>query len=134
MTGLDPATLCQIEIPVSDMPRALAFYEAVFGWRAAPAELHEYVVLEVPDDCPFGLALVPRRSAGSSGEATLYFATNVPEEICKRAVAHGGTKRLGPMTLPGYGTIFQIEDPEGCRWGLFQRGAAASTFEDAATD
>lgn len=121
MTGLDPTGLCQIEIPVADMVKALAFYEKVFGWRPAPAELHEYIVLQVPKECPYGIALVPRRSSEARDGAVLYFATQDPEAMCAEAVAHGGVKRFGPVALPGYGTIYQFEDPEGIRWGLFRR-------------
>jgi predicted enzyme related to lactoylglutathione lyase len=125
MTPLDPRSLCQIEIPVSDQQRALAFYRAAFGWEAVPAEIHEFVVLAVPDDCPFGLALVPYvRSGGEPvprNGPVLYFATPDPEAVVARVEAAGGRRRFGPTKLAGYGTIFQIEDPDGNRFGLYHK-------------
>lgn len=117
--SVDPTHLCQLEIPVSNMPRALSFYERAFGWRAAPAELHEYVVIDVPESCPYGIALVPRRGEPGRAGLTAYIRVEDPVAVCQAVVDAGGTKRFGPMQLPGYGTIFQVEDPDGNRWGLF---------------
>jgi len=119
--SVDPTRLCQIEISVTDMPRALAFYEGAFGWRPVPAEIHEYVVLEVPPDCAFGLALVPGRlSSASAGGVVPYFATETPEQIVSLVEQHGGRRRLGPLSLAGYGTVYQVEDPDGNRLGLYK--------------
>jgi len=83
---LDPAALCQIEIAVTDVARALAFYGGAFGWRPVPAEIHEYVVLEVPPGCPYGLALVPRGAgAGQGGGVVPYFAAEDAEAVARRA-------------------------------------------------
>lgn len=122
--SVDPTRLCQIEIQVSDLKQALRFYECAFGWRAAPAELHEYVVLDVPDHCPFGISLVPGKAAASSSASThgnmvLYFAVDDPEKVVVNVVASGGKKRFGPVPLLGYGEIYQVEDPDGTRFGFY---------------
>ena len=57
--SVDPLGLCQIDLPVTDAPKALAFYENVLGWPAVPAEIHSYIVLAVPPACRFGVALAP---------------------------------------------------------------------------
>lgn len=120
---VSPSRLCQIEIHVADMERALNFYELVFGWRRAPADLHEYVVLDVPEGCPYGISLLPGRSL-ESGESQpkliLYFACDEPEGIVQLAKQHGGRHCFGPKALPGFGRIYQIEDPDGHRYGLYQ--------------
>ena len=110
---------------MTDVTRALAFYERAFGWRRAPAELHEYFVFEVPEGCPFGVALVPGQSSGTRGGLTAYFSVTDPAAVCQAVIDAGGRKRLGPTVLPGYGTIYQVEDPDGNRWGLFATSAAA---------
>ncbi len=125
---VDPSRLCQIEIQVRDVKQALAFYEAAFGWKAAPAELHEYVVLEVPSHCAFGVSLVPNKStvvAPSNNNLVLYFAVDEPEKVVARVEANGGKKCFGPMPLLGYGSIFQVEDPEGTRFGFYAKKALA---------
>jgi predicted enzyme related to lactoylglutathione lyase len=124
--ALDPRQLRQVEIHVHDLARALAFYEAAFGWRAAPAELHQYVVLDVPRDNPFGLSLIPSRASaeGRGGsKVVLYFGVDDPAAVVARVEAAGGRKRLGPMALAGYGEVWQVEDPEGVTWGLYRQTA-----------
>ncbi len=130
---ISPAAICQIEIPVSDIEVSLQFYEHVFGWRRSPAEIQEYVVLETPEapnlgdsaaSCgAIGVSLIPgATSVGRSGDAhtVLYFRVDDPEEIARRAVTFGGTKRFGPRKVPSYGEIWRITDPDGNQFGLFK--------------
>lgn len=126
MIPVDPRRLCQLEIPVDDPPRALAFYASVFGWQPVPAEIHEYVVLAVPDDCPFGMSLVPRRAPAaatvpSNAGIVPYFGVADPEAVAVLAASHGGRRRFGPVKLAGYGEVYQIEDSEGNRVGLYRQ-------------
>jgi uncharacterized protein len=118
---LDPTRLCQIELRASDMQRALAFYEGAFGWNPVPAELHNYVVLDVPEHCPFGIAVVPGRlpNAGAGG-GVMYFGADDPEALLANIQSHGGHRVLGPTSLAGYGTIWQFDDTEGNRFGLYK--------------
>ncbi len=128
MISLSPAAICQIEIPVSDVEASIQFYEHVFGWRRSPAEIQEYIVLETPDvgsDRPHsvGVSLIPGATpAGRNGHAhtVLYFQVDDPEEIARRAVTFGGTKRFGPRKVPSYGEIWRITDPDGNQFGLFK--------------
>ncbi len=124
---IDPTRLCQIELQVDDLKAAATFYEEAFGWKVVPAELHEYVVLQVPDGCPFGIALTPRRpdGAASPGNVVLYFAVEDPEAVAKAVEKAGGRKCFGPMPLMGYGAIYQVEDPQGTRFGLYLKKTTA---------
>ena len=126
MPALDPRRLCQLEVPVTDVERALAFYRQAFGWERSPAEIHEYIVLEVPADCPFGVSLVPQGimppsadEARGRGGPTLYFAVDDADGLVAKVVACGGRKRFGPLRFAGYGSIWQVEDPDGNRFGLY---------------
>lgn len=116
--NIPPNKLCQIEIPVSNLEKAGAFYAEAFGWRPVPAEMHQYVVLEVPEDCPFGISLIPSPGKRSGDSLVLYFSVDHPEEIAARVIALGGKIRFGPKQLGPYGEIWQVEDPDGNRFGL----------------
>lgn len=125
MKKICPSKICQIEIHVQDLEKSLAFYQEVFGWQRSPADLHDYLVLDVPASCPYGISLVPVGKSTQLGKTSnsrivLYFACDEPEWFAEQAVKAGGRKRLGPKKLPGYGTIYQIEDPDGNRFGLYQ--------------
>jgi predicted enzyme related to lactoylglutathione lyase len=124
---IDPTRLCQIELQVTDLKAAAQFYAEAFGWQVVPAELHEYVVLQVPDGCPFGIALTPKRADGgaSPGNVVLYFGVDDPEAVTRAVEKAGGKKRFGPMPLMGYGSIYQVEDPEGTRFGLYLKKTTA---------
>ncbi|MFW7382038.1 MAG: VOC family protein [Oligoflexus sp.] len=124
MPMIHPEKLCQIEIQVSELTRSLAFYTAVFGWRPAPADLHDYIVLDVPKDCPYGISLIPSGTSQSSSKGgnkmILYFACEQVESALAQVEPHGGKIRLGPKKIPGFGTVYVIDDPDGHRFGLFQ--------------
>lgn len=98
----------------------MRFYGEAFGWLPAPAEIHDYVVLAVPDDCPFGIGIVPSPAAGGVGPI-LYYACDDPAGMAQKVVAAGGLMRFGPTKLFGYGEIYQLEDPSGVRWGLYKK-------------
>ena len=121
-TEIDPKKLCQLEIHATRLDVSRKFYEEVFGWRAVPAEIHNYLVLDVPEDCPFGISIVPSLGAKrSSGQIILYFEVHDAAAIAERASHFGGSKKFGPTRLPAYGDIWQIEDPDGHRFGLFEK-------------
>jgi len=110
------------EIPVADMDRAMAFYEAVFGCRLDRRRVDGY-----------DMAFFPRAEgqAGASGALAcgdvyipsktgpiLYF--DVPDiiPVLARAQAHGGAV-LYPRTHVGEeGYVAEIEDSEGNRIAL----------------
>ena len=119
---VDPKGLCQIEIQATNLELSRKFYADVFGWIASPAELHDYVVLDVPKDCPFGISLVPSSGGTKSApEVVLYFTVIGASDIAQRAERAGGSKKFGPTKLPTYGSIWQIKDPDGHTFGLFER-------------
>ncbi len=123
---IDPTKLCQIEIPVSNIERSLEFYDKVMGWPATPTELHNYQILKVPADSSFGIAIipVPDSSANTPNRSrnglTLYFGVDDPDTICSLCKKHGGQVKVS-RDLPGYGHIRHITDPDGQRFGLFQK-------------
>ena len=111
--------LVQIEIGVEDVKASLAFYKEVFGWTLSPCEIQNYLVLDVPENCPYGIALVKAKKTAHSC-ITLYFQTDEPAEVLKRVESSGGTTIFGPKWVPPYGEIFQFKDINGIRWGLYK--------------
>lgn len=123
--NVNPEALVQIEIHSTQLERSKLFYEHVFGWRAVPAEIHNYVVLDVPRECPWGISLVPTMGpVKPSGQIVLYFSVDDAESIASLAERHGGSKKFGPTKLPAYGNIWHVADPDGHRFGLFEKQAS----------
>ena len=129
---IDASRLRQIEFLVTDVHRAIEWYENVMGWIRVPAEIHQYIVLSVPEGSGFGIALVPGRKDAEDASAgpVLYWECEDPQAVAQRAVHHGGTKRFGPHRMPGYGEIWQITDPDGNRIGLFIPGPSGANRVD----
>jgi hypothetical protein len=114
MTGIDPRHLVQIEIPVTDRHRAKMFYQEVFGWQTSPAELHECLILEVPEGCPYGISLVPGQPKGNSSPSIIpYFRVDEPTTILHNAVRCGGAIVKNATPLIGYGVLHHLQDPDG---------------------
>lgn len=117
-----PDALVQIEIHSTQLERSKLFYENVFGWKTVPAEIHNYLVLDVPPECPWGISLVPTLGViKPSGQIVLYFQVERAGEIADLAEQFGGSKKFGPTKLPAYGNIWHICDPDGHRFGLFEK-------------
>lgn len=117
-----PDALVQIEIHATQIERSKLFYEKVFGWKVAPAEIFNYVVLDVPRDCPWGISIVPTIGPiKTAGQIVLYFQVEDPAAVAELAEMHGGSRKFGPTKLPAYGDIWQVADPDGHRFGLFQK-------------
>jgi predicted enzyme related to lactoylglutathione lyase len=113
------------DIPVSDMKRAVAFYERMTGEPVAmmPGSDDSIAVIGTPDSrvsADLHLGGKP-----SHDGATLYFGTGGDiDGMVARAVEAGG-KVLDPKAFMGemVGWIAFLEDTEGNRIGLQQPGA-----------
>jgi predicted enzyme related to lactoylglutathione lyase len=118
---IDPRKLCQIEIYAANVEQTLNFYARVFGWNKLPVHIHDYHVLDVPKECGFGISIIPAGTLGRSNGVVLYFSVSAEQiaDIVAAAKTHGGKVLFGPKSAQGYGEIYQIEDPNGVRWGLF---------------
>ncbi|SMF66741.1 VOC family protein [Pseudobacteriovorax antillogorgiicola] len=116
---IDPRKLCQIEFPTEDLDAAITFYEVVLGWPTVPIEIHRYVVLQTPKDCPYGISLVPSHEEIGQGPV-LYFKSEGSLAL-DQVEALGGRLVFRDQRLPGYGVITMIEDPSGNRIGFFNK-------------
>jgi predicted enzyme related to lactoylglutathione lyase len=111
--------LCQIEIPVTDVEDAKNFYRDVFGLKATPADIHDYVVLAVHSKSPFGLSLVPKSTIKSGGGPRLYFSVVDFAPVIDALKKWPDSGLEGPIRLPSYGKVYRFQDPDGNKLGIF---------------
>lgn len=112
------------EIPVTDMNRAVAFYEAVFGHRLTRKTVDGYA-----------MAFFPRAEGqpGASGALAMgdvyrpshdgpviYFDVPDIEAVLARAASRGGRVLYPRKDIGAAGFVAEIEDSEGNRIALTQ--------------
>lgn len=117
------------EIYVQDMPRAKAFYEAVFQCQLSPlgnpdgAAFPDMEMLAFPSSMEqYGAAgtLVKMPGCPSGGSGTLvYFGCADCDVEAARAVASGGTVFKPKMSIAPHGFIALVNDTEGNLIGLY---------------
>lgn len=125
--SLPPQALCQLEFRSTHLEASLEFFARVLGWPALPMVLHEYVVLQVPSDSPYGVSLV--RSASETALAGIrpqqlvpYFRWDALDSLIEELSKWGGRLVWGPRTVVGYGRTILVEDPGEIQLGFFSAG------------
>lgn len=115
------------EIYVQDMPRAKAFYEAVFQGELSglknPAtdSMPGMEMWAFPSTMQgYGApgALVRMEGCPSGGSTLVYFSCEDCAVEAARAASHGGTVVREKMAIGEYGFIAMVEDTEGNMIGL----------------
>jgi predicted enzyme related to lactoylglutathione lyase len=127
---IHPHRLCQLELHSENIKASIEFFTEIFGWPPVPIAIHEYTVLDVPDDCSFGISIVghlPQEHHPYSSGVVPYFAVEGDMScILERVEQHGGKQVWGPRPVPGYGQVYCVEDPGGIRIGLYAREEKAA--------
>ena len=114
------------EIPADNPDRAIAFYQAVFGWTFQKWEgpVPYWLITTGPNTEPgINGGLLPRRDPAQSCVNTITVA-NVDESLATVA-AHGGACVLPKMAVPGVGWLAYCKDTDGNMFGMMQPDAAA---------
>lgn len=112
---------CHFELQTRDYEGSVAFYEAVFGWKAEPVsdtpELR-YTVLEVGDGQSAGIMdagdVLPD---GAAAHWSIYFAVDDTEAALAEVDRLGGST-VQPFEDTPYGRIGIAADPLGTRFVL----------------
>jgi len=108
---------------VTEDPRAAeAFYSAVMGWSAKPAEVGDpaYTVFSVGDRGVGGLMLMPEelRDTMPGGVWTGYIHVADVDAYVERILARGGSVFRRPWDLPDVGRLAVVLDPYGAAFML----------------
>ena len=111
------------EIPVSDMDRAIKFYEPVMqvSLRREKMDSAELAVFPHEDPATGGALAKFEGIIPSVQGAIIYLHTDNLTATLDRVASAGGECVFGPLALPrGIGTIALFTDSEGNRVGLHQ--------------
>jgi predicted enzyme related to lactoylglutathione lyase len=119
-----PNPAMYFEIPVTDMKRAIAFYEKVFGFDFQLEEIHANQMALMPfelDGSGISGALAKGEIYKPTLDGTLIYlrAESIDNTLERAQLA--GAKVLFPKTKAGeYSFVAEIEDSEGNRIGLME--------------
>lgn len=110
-----------LEIPVTDMTRAIRFYEQVFETTLKRETMAQTDMAVFADREPGGALVASEGSRPSADGCLPYLHTPGLTALLARVQAAGGKTVFGPLQLPGdIGHIAHIIDSEGNRVGLHQ--------------
>jgi predicted enzyme related to lactoylglutathione lyase len=114
------------ELMSRDPETSEKFYERVAGLQVVETgEGTNAYRMFVADGRPIGGLTGPRPdsdvwpSGGPSGHWVSYFASDDVAGAAATAENLGGKVLLGPLQLPGTGTVVVLSDPDGAAFGLF---------------
>ncbi|MBW9207417.1 VOC family protein [Mumia sp. zg.B17] len=117
---LIPLSVDYVEIAVTDLPAASAFYREAFGWEIVPYG-DEYAGFRTPAE-PEGHEAGGLRLADEVVRGSTLVQVYAPDlEACAETVtAAGGRVVQGPYGFPG-GRRFHFLDPSGNELGAWSR-------------
>ncbi len=120
----DQAHVVWTEIPVTDMQKAMEFYNRVFGWALTLDESGPDPMAVFPDGgTGVGGHLYPGAPGKGAGPTIHLGVPDGLEAATERAQAAGARVLHGPIGIPP-GRFTYIEDPDGNSIGLFEPKAA----------
>jgi len=116
-------TPCWVDVSVDDIPKAVAFYQALFGWDiyAGGPEAGGYAIARRHDRIVAGIG--PKFGPpGAPSAWTTYLATDDADATAEQIKAAGGQVVHGPMDVMEEGRMAVALDTTGAAFGLWQGG------------
>ena len=122
-TAWASGTPCWVDLGVPDIPKASAFYAALFGWEVQPGP---------PEAGGYAVCLAGGRQVAGIGPSmgppdgpatwTTYLATDDASATAAQITAAGGQIVVPPMDVLDLGRMAMAADPGGAAFGLWQAG------------
>lgn len=120
-TAWGDGTPCWVDLGVTDVPKAGAFYAALFGWDAhqGPPEAGGYALCLKGGRQVAGIG--PKMGPADEPSAwTTYLATSDAAQTAAKIKAAGGHVLVEPMDVMEQGRMAVAADPDGAVFGLWQ--------------
>ena len=114
-------TPCWVDVSVDDVPKAIAFYRALFGWdiELGGPEVGGYSIAH--QDGRIVAAISPKMGAPDAPSVwTTYLATDDADATAAKTKGAGGQLLAEPMDVMEEGRLAVAMDPSGAVFGLWQ--------------
>jgi uncharacterized protein len=109
------------EVYAADGQQALAFYQALFGWKKTEemdmGAMGKYHIFMASADQGGGMMTKPPHAPAPTW--LYYFNVESIEAAANRVKSAGGQVSTGPMEVPGGGWVLQGFDPQGAYFALY---------------
>ena len=121
-TAWPQGTPCWVDIGVTDIPKAKAFYGGLFGWdiQDGTPEAGGYSMCQIAGQPVAGIG-------ASQGDMpifwTTYLASQNADETAAKIKAAGGQVVMDPFDVMDAGRMFIAVDPGGAFFGVWQANA-----------
>jgi predicted enzyme related to lactoylglutathione lyase len=108
------------DIASPNASRLQKFYKELFDWQMTPGKPEPYAMVTTnPDEgVPGGIGA--SSDTVPAGVVLYVVVDNVKKEL-ERVQQLGGNVDTPPFDIPGYGTLAVFKDPDGNRFGLWQK-------------
>ena len=111
------------DIPVADMPRAVAFYNAAFGLSLAAVDFmgRPSAFFAMAGDQAGGMLLLDPGRAGLPGSVLIYLNGGDSLDAALERIRHAGGVVTRPKTIieGGHGVFAHVQDSEGNEIGVW---------------
>jgi uncharacterized protein len=114
-------TPCWVDVSVDDVPKAIAFYQALFGWdiELGGPEVGGYSIAH--QDGHIVAAISPKMAGPDAPTVwTTYLASDDVDATADKIKGAGGQVLAGPMDVMEEGRMAVAMDPAGAVFGLWQ--------------
>jgi uncharacterized protein len=114
---------CWVDVSVDDVPKAIAFYEALFGWdiQVGGPEMGGYSIAHQDGRIVAGIG--PKMGSPEAPSAWLtYLATDDADATAAKIKGAGGQLLAEPMDVMSEGRMAVALDTAGAAFGLWQGG------------
>ncbi|HEV3381179.1 MAG TPA: VOC family protein [Trebonia sp.] len=114
-------TPCWVDLGVGDIPKAIAFYSAVFGWNVSqgPPEAGGYSIASAGGRDVAGIG--PKMGPAEAPSAwTVYLAADDADATVAKIKSAGGTVLMEPMDVMEFGRMAVAADVTGAVFGVWQ--------------
>ncbi|MBU6371864.1 MAG: VOC family protein [Alphaproteobacteria bacterium] len=117
-----PNPFVYVEIPVTDMPRAIAFYSAVFQMELTRETIDGYEMALFPGAAgrPGAIGALAKGDVYKPALTgpIIYFGVDDIDPVLARAVANGGRVLYAKKAIGANGFVAEFQDSEGNRIAL----------------
>src|SRR6516162_6242496 len=121
-------TPCWVDVSVDDVPKAIAFYQALFGWDIplGGPEVGGYSIAH--QDGRIVAAVSPKMGSPEAPSAwTTYLATDDADATAAKIKGAGGQILMDPMDVMDVGRMAVATDITGAAFGIWQARSHTGT-------